>query len=62
MKKIKLFTLLFFLSSLIFYIAGCVSSASFSIKEWDDFTRGSVSTFWVAAFVPISSAVSEVKE
>lgn len=62
MKKIKLFTLLFFLSCLIFYIAGSVASASLSIKEWDEFTRGTVSTFWVAAFVPISLAVSEVKE
>lgn len=62
MKKIKVFAVLFCLSCLIFYIAGSVASASFSIKEWDEFTRGTVSTLWVAAFVPIILAVSEVKE
>jgi len=61
MKKIKLFTLLFFLSCLIFYIAGSVASASFLINEWDEVTRGAIATFWVAAFLPISFAVSEVK-
>ena len=62
MKKIKVFTVLFCLSCLIFYIAGSVASASFLINKWDEVTRGTIAIFWVMSFMPIGMAVSEVKE
>ena len=32
-----------------FYIAGCVASATFSIPEWPEVTRGLVALFWLVA-------------
>lgn len=40
-----------------FYIAGCVASATFSIPEWPEITRGLVATFWLLASGVLTGAV-----
>lgn len=50
----KFYLFLFFVITIIFYIAGAVSGASLLIKEWDLTTRQVTASFWVACVIIIT--------
>lgn len=56
-KFLKTFLVAAFIVSIIFYVAGTVSAASFYISEWSSNIRMVVSIFWVFALA-VSAGIS----
>lgn len=51
MKRTKTILRIIILISIVFYIAGSVTAASFNIAKWDEYSRAVISSLWVFAMV-----------
>jgi len=52
--KVKEFILSYSLISVVMYVAGCVTSASFNISKWTEVTRGIADYVWLLLMFVLS--------
>jgi len=61
MKNIKTILYVLVTVSLIFYLAGVVIAASFSIPSWDKHTREILSAFWLLVVI-VAIGITAMRE